>query len=210
MADGPPLNWNPQLPPPPAGAHTDAQYTADEAILRHGIINQYHDILQQLGYTDDKGNFIPGSVEVEGNRRRNELGYLMNQADLGVTRQQQQRGTLFSGRRGDELAQAQHGLITSRAQLEEDLPRQLAALYSHAGGVIGDYTDQNAGLLAAAAARYVPPAVPPPPDPVDAPAPAPIAPPPLRTAIPNTPEPRTAFPTKRTATKQSLYSQLGY
>jgi len=160
MADGnpPPQDWNPQLPPPPQGAYTDAQYAADEASLRQDIVSRYHDILQQLGYTDEHGNFIPGLVEVEANRRRGELGYNMGQAQLGVTRAQQQRGTLFSGRRAEEQAQAEHPYITSLAQLEEDVPRQLAGLYSHAGGLISEYATRNAGLLASAAARYVPPA----------------------------------------------------
>jgi hypothetical protein len=177
--------FNPQLPPLPQGEWTDAEYSADEAKLRADTINQYHDILRQLGYTDDAGNYIPGTVDVEANRRRGELGRSMTEAELGVTRNAQREGTLFSGIRADRTGEAQFPYRTDLSQLEEDVPKQLAGLYEQAGGLINDYTLGRNQLLAGAAQRYTPPAIA---DPVAAPVVAPVtAPgtaPALRTAIP--------------------------
>jgi hypothetical protein len=151
--------YNPQLPPVPQGVWTDATFAADEAKLRADTIRAYHDDLRQLGYTDDQGNFIPGTVEVEANRRRGELAKAMSEAELGVTRNAQREGTLFSGIRADRTGEAQFPYRTESAQLEEDIPKQLSSLYEHAGGLLNDYTLGRNQLLAGAASRYEPPAI---------------------------------------------------
>jgi len=155
-----PLAYNPQLPAPPAG-YQDAQYAADEGSLRNSFISQYHDLLQQLGYTDDLGNYIPGSVEIAANRTRDEFNRSLGLAAEGVTNQSQREGTLFSGLRGVNTGRAEHPYRTGLAQLEEDLPKQLGSLYEHAGGLFNDYVTGRNSLLAQAAGRYVPPDAPP-------------------------------------------------
>jgi hypothetical protein len=176
--------FNPQLPPVPQGEWSDASYLADEARLRAETISKYHDVLQQLGYTDDQGNYIPGIVDVEANRRRGDLGRSIDQAALGITRNAQREGTLFSGIRADRTGEAEFPYRTELSQLEEDVPRQLSALYEQAGGLLSDYTLGRNQLIGQAAQRYTPPAIAAPAiEPVAAP-PATLAPTPLRTAQP--------------------------
>jgi hypothetical protein len=152
----PPLPKNPQLPGNPLGVYTDAQFAADDAALRASTQRDYGDVLQQLGYTDENGNYIPGLVEIGADRQRTDLNRSLGLAAEGVTRQAQRQGTLFSGRRGEETGRAEHPYRTGLAQLEEDLPRQLGTLYEHATNILSNYTTGRNQLLAAAAGRYVP------------------------------------------------------
>jgi len=146
-----PLGRDPTLPLAAGGQ--DSQYTAAEAQLRADINRRYADILQNLGYSDEQGNFMPGEVEAQANRQRSELGRNKGIAFEDVTKQSQQEGTLFSGRRAEQTARAQHPFVQALSDLDVDVPKQLNRLYEDAGRTLQDYTIQNNLLLADAAAR---------------------------------------------------------
>ena len=147
------LQRNPQLPQHPLGAYTDSMYEAQVAQLRADIMQQYNDILQQLGYTDESGNFVPGTVEIDANRQRQELNRNTQLADEQVTQQHQREGTLFSGLRGTNTARAEFPFQNALAELGVQVPRQLTDLYSHATGLINQFNTQHNLLLAEAAQR---------------------------------------------------------
>lgn len=147
------LGRNPMLPVHPVTAAMDSQYSADEAVLRANISKQYADILQQLGYTDEQGNFIPGSVATNAARQQTDLQRSSDIAGEGVTQDSQRAGTLFSGYRGTQQARAQYPFQQSMLDLGINVPLTLATLHEQAAGLTDQYTLQNNQLLAAAAAR---------------------------------------------------------
>lgn len=144
---------NPMLPQHPVTAALDAQYYAQEAVLRQKIAQQHADLLQQLGYTDAQGNVIPGSVEVNAQRQGGELQRQSGLAAQGVTEAAQRNGTLFSGRREQDTARAEYPYQNQIAQLGIDTPMQLSQLHEQAAGLVDQYTLQNNQLLADAATR---------------------------------------------------------
>lgn len=146
------LGRNPALPSTPA-AGQDSQYVAGEAQLRADINRRYADILQQLGYQNDQGQFIPGEVEAQAARARPEIERNKQFAEEDVTKQSQREGTLFSGLRAENTARAQHPFVQALADLDVDVPKQLNTLYENAGRTLQDYTIQNNLLLADSAAR---------------------------------------------------------
>jgi hypothetical protein len=146
-----PLGRDPTLPLAASGQ--DSQYTAAEAQLRADINRRYADILQNLGYSNAEGQFMPGEVEAQANRQRSELGRNKGIAMEDVTKQSQQEGTLFSGRRAEQTARAQHPFVQALSDLDVDVPKQLNRLYEDAGRTLQDYTIQNNLLLADSAAR---------------------------------------------------------
>lgn len=174
MAD--PVRWNPQLPQAPQDPRigSDPEYQLDIGDLYNNFIRDYHDTLQQLGYTDDQGNVIPGLVDIEAGKQRQAYQYAQDIAERGVTEAAQREGTLFSGRRGDQLAEAIHPYVTARATLEENLPRQLSGLLTHAQGLISGYGSGLSRAAINAIKRYVPPGV----DPGPGPGPTDPGPPP--------------------------------
>jgi hypothetical protein len=149
----PGLGRNPTLPQHPLGAYTDSTYEAAQAELAHQTQQQYNDILKQLGYTDENGNFVMGDVETEAARQHASLGRDEDLARRDVTNQMQQQGTLFSGYRGLQQARMTEPMETGRAQLLLDTPKTLADLYGKAAGVLSDYTIQQNKLIADAATR---------------------------------------------------------
>lgn len=147
------MKRNPQLPQHPLGAYTDAQYEAAVAALRSNVAKQYADVLQKLGYQDEQGNFIQGSVETEANRQKSLLQRSMGLAREDVTHQHQQQGTLFSGIRGTDQARAEFPYADQIGQLGVNTPLTLAQLHEQASGLMSDYTIQDNQLLASAAQR---------------------------------------------------------
>ena len=140
---------------PPAGSHVDAQYLQDDALLRAQIEQQYAPLLQQLGYTDPvSGAYIPGSVVQQANITEEQAQQGMQQADIQNTQTQQQKGTLFSGQRAVQQAQAEAPFLQTIGQTEYETPTTLAGLHSQAVALIGSYNAQNQANLAAAADRY--------------------------------------------------------
>lgn len=147
------LPRNPMLPQHPVSAAYDAQYAADEAVLRANISRSYADILQQLGYSDDQGNFIPGSISTNAARQQTDYQRSSDLAAEGVTQQSQREGTLFSGYRGTETARQQYPFQQQILDLGINVPMQLSSLYEQAAGLTDQYTLQNNQLLAGAAQR---------------------------------------------------------
>lgn len=147
------LQRNPQLPQHPLGAYTDAQYEAAVAALRSNVAKQYADVLQKLGYQDEQGNFIQGSVETDAQRQKSLLNRSLGLAAEDVTHQHQQNGTLFSGLRGTDQARAEFPYTDQLGQLAVNTPLTLSQLYEQASGLMSDYTIQDNQLLADAAAR---------------------------------------------------------
>jgi hypothetical protein len=148
------LQRNPQLPQSPLGAYTDAQYQAQDAILRSNIAKQYSDILQQLGYVDpNSGGFIQGSVEANANKSIADQQRQMQLADEQVTQQHQTLGTLFSGLRGTDQARAEEPMVSSIANTQTQTPLTLQQLYEQAAGLTSDYTNQQNSNIADAASR---------------------------------------------------------
>lgn len=147
------LSANPMLPAHPLGAYTDAQYESQDAILRNTIAKQYADLLQQLGYRDNAGNFIMGSVETGANKQKQELGVQQRLAAQGVTDQAQREGTLFSGMRGTLQARAEDPYVRQQADLAASTPLTIQQLYEHASGLTNDYVLGQNQQLAEAASR---------------------------------------------------------
>src|SRR4030095_5372466 len=101
------MTRNPMLPQMPQTGDIDSQYLAEEAQLRAQVARQYADILQQIGYSDDQGNFIPGSISVQASRQESDLSRQSDLAAESVTQEAQRGGTLFSGKRAVDTAKAQ-------------------------------------------------------------------------------------------------------
>jgi hypothetical protein len=147
------MSQNPMLPVHPTTAALDSQYAAEEAVLRQQVSQQYADILQQLGYNDAQGNFIPGSVTTNAQRQQADLQRSSDIAAEDTTKNAQQQGTLFSGLRGTEQARAQYPFQQQMLNMAIDVPLQLAHLHEQAAGLADQYTLQNNQLLASAATR---------------------------------------------------------
>jgi hypothetical protein len=168
---------------PPPGAPVDSTYLAANAQNRANIAAQYAAALKAMGYTDPTtGAFIPGDLINAANLSEGQQWQGMQQADLANTQAMQQAGTLFSGVRGQQQAEAETPFRQAIAQTELQLPEDLAAQYQTASGLVGAYNTQDMSDLAAAAQRATqsidtsPPATAPAPAPA-APAPAPTPPP---------------------------------
>jgi len=148
------LQRNPMLPQTAMGQYTDSQYEQDIAQAQHDMATQYADILQQLGYVDQNGNFVQGSVESQANRQQADLQRQMQLADEQVTQQHQQLGTLFSGLRGTDQARAEYPMVTGISDLMTQTPLTLQQLYEKAGGLTEAYNlAQNQALINAANRR---------------------------------------------------------
>jgi hypothetical protein len=147
------LTKNPVLSQTPLGAYTDSQYEASHAQLRNNIAKQYADILSQIGYKDDSGQFIPGQIEADAQKQQAELQRGMGIAQEEVTQGAQREGTLFSGLRGTNQARAEHPFVSALSDLATNTPLALNKLYEQAAGLTDEYTLQNNLMLADAAAR---------------------------------------------------------
>lgn len=179
------LGRNLQLVQPPMGAYTDAEFEARLAAARNEMETNYLDILQQLGWVGDNGEFVPGQVEIEGARQRAQLQHDMELARMSVTGDARRTGTVFSGRRVKRQADAEHPFTQALAKLEGDIPLALGNLFQQAAGLKSAFENQLNLLLAEAAARRAqdlrenPPQDDTPPPPAGPPAPPtpPVAPP---------------------------------
>ena len=147
------LSKNPQLAGTPAAISQDDIYAAALANARQQANSEYQNVLRNIGFTDESGNFIPGLFETNAARQRAEFGYQGGEAARKVNEGGVQGGTFFSGRRATNLATAMHPTDTALAQLETDLPQQLAGGYNQAGDILRQFGITQQGLLAELAAR---------------------------------------------------------
>jgi len=141
------------LPQTTLGEVTDAQAEAQFADLQADIARRHADILKQLGYVDDYGNFIMGSVETEAQRQIADRQRDVRLAQEDVTNEMQRAGTLFSGYRGTEQARREHPFVSAIADINTKLPGQLSDLYEQAAGLTDEFTRGRNSILADAAAR---------------------------------------------------------
>jgi len=147
------LTKNPMLPQLPNTGNMDSQYLAQEAQLRAQISRQYADILQQLGYIDEQGNFLPGSISTNAARSQQDLQRQEGLAAEGAMNQATRTGTGHSGRLGVNTERATQPYERQLAQLGVDTPLALGKQYEQAAGLIDQYTLQNNLFLASMAAR---------------------------------------------------------
>lgn len=152
-APGQRLGKNPQLAGTPASIQQDDIYAAAYANARQHANAEYQAVLRNIGFTNESGNFIPGLFETNAARQRAELGFQGGEAARRVNEGGIQGGTFFSGRRANLLGIAAHPTDTALAQLETDLPQQLAGGYDQAGDILRQFGITQQGLLAELAAR---------------------------------------------------------
>ena len=148
-----PLPWNPQLPPHPLGAQTDAQYLADEAALRRQTVGDYQNYLGQLGYTNPEGVVVPGTIEVAASAERMKQEREKTLAEQAVTEQMQRAETLFSGYRGTEQARRTEPMVRALSDLAVNTPMALSEALNKARQTLTDYELGRNALLAEAADR---------------------------------------------------------
>jgi hypothetical protein len=98
---------NPTLVTHPLGAQTDDIYEAAVAQLQFDTQRQYASLLQELGFMDESGSFIPGTLETGATRQRTELQRQRELQLQQVVENAVRGGTVFSGRRAKLQAQAQ-------------------------------------------------------------------------------------------------------
>jgi hypothetical protein len=147
------LPQNMGIDSPPPGAYEDSQYLTDEAALRADISGQYQDELAYLGYTNDQGQYVPGSLLTDAQTNEMQYEQQRQKAILQNTQNAQQQGTLFSGMRAQQQAEAEAPWLGSIAGIEAKLPVDLSSHYEKAAGLVGSYNNQQAALLSSAAAR---------------------------------------------------------
>jgi hypothetical protein len=147
------LSKNPMLSQSPLGAYTDAQYEGDLAVLQNDIAKRYANEIQKLGYTDEQGNVIPGSLEVEANRNMTEYERQKGLAAEGVTQESQRQGTLFSGYRGTQQGRAEFPWSNAMARTQTDLGLGLGGARENIAGLMGEYSARMQQLLGLAAGR---------------------------------------------------------
>ncbi len=146
-------NKNPSLVTHPLGAQTDDVYEAAVAQLQHQTQSQYMNLLQELGFMDEQGNFIPGTLETEAVRQRAELERQRGLSLQDVLENAVQRGTVFSGRRAKLTAQAQQPFDTGIANVGTVLSRELAKRYQGLGELTSQFELGRNMLISEAAQR---------------------------------------------------------
>lgn len=146
------LTRNPQLVATPS-VEMDDIAASQIAQQRFQAQKNYLSVLQDLGYVDDAGNFIPGLIETEAVRQRQELNRQLGLAETGVDEDATRGGTVFSGRRVQNRQRASEPIVNQLAQLETDVPRLISQRYQEAQDVLRDFELQQNIILADLAAR---------------------------------------------------------
>ena len=136
------------------GGFTDSEYLSSDAALRAQVGQQYAQILQQLGYQDpNSGNVIPGTAAQDANIQLAQQQQAAQQALMQVVQNAQNNGTIFSGIRGTQTAQALAPFQQNMAQIGLNSQRTMQDLYNQAQNLVTNYNTQNQQNLSAAAAR---------------------------------------------------------
>jgi len=144
---------NPTLITHPLGAQTDDLYESAVAQLQFDTQSRYASLLQELGFIDDSGQFMPGTLETDASRQRGELE---RQRELGlqdVIENAVRGGTVFSGRRAKLQSQTQQPFDSAIAELTTRLSRELANRFQGVGGLTQQFELGRNQLLAEAAER---------------------------------------------------------
>jgi hypothetical protein len=144
---------NPTLITHPLGAQTDDIYEAAVAQLQFDTQSRYAQLLQELGFMDDSGQFMPGTLETDAARQRNELDRQRSLGIQDVTENAVRGGTVFSGRRAQLQAQTQQPFDSAIAELQTRLSRELANRFQGIGGLTQQFELGRNSLIADAAER---------------------------------------------------------
>jgi hypothetical protein len=144
---------NPQLPQTPMGAYTDSIFEALDAQLKAQYQRKFNDLQQQLGYIDDKGNIIQGTIESDANRQRADLWRNKWLAATDAINSAQQAGNYFSGYYAIDRARKEQPFVQAMADLDVSVPKQLNQVIEQMGQSYEDYNLQRNQGLADAAAR---------------------------------------------------------
>jgi hypothetical protein len=115
--------------------------------------SRYAQLLQELGFVDEQGRFIPGLLETEALRRRAELSRGRELALQDVIEGAVRGGTVFSGRRAKLTAQAQEPYDAAIAQIGTVLGRELSARYGQLSDLTRQFELTRNMLIAEAAER---------------------------------------------------------
>jgi len=149
----PKLKRNPQLVSTPSTVQMDDIYAAQLAQARASTTQQYLGALRDIGFTDEHGQFMPGLIETEAARRRATLMHNEQMAVQGVNDSAVRGGAFFSGRRAENLANAQDPYERDLSSLATDVPRQITDRYNDVGNLLSGYALTQDKLLAELAAR---------------------------------------------------------
>jgi len=146
-------NKNPQLVTHPLGAQTDDIYESSIAQLQFDTQAKYMSLLQDLGFMDDKGQFMPGLLETEAVRRRSDIGFERDLALQQVVENAVRGNTVFSGRRAQNQAQTQRPYDAALSNLETTLGRELGGRYQQLGDLTRGFELNRNSMISEAAER---------------------------------------------------------
>lgn len=146
-------NTNPNLIKHPLGAQTDDIYEAAVAQLAFDTQRQHAQLLQELGFVDAEGNFMPGTLETEAVRQRSELERQRQLTLEEVIGNAVRGGTVFSGRRAKLQSDAQQPFDAAISELTTRLSRELASRFQGISGLNQQFEIGRNMLLAEAAER---------------------------------------------------------
>lgn len=132
------LQRNPQLAGPNPDK-SDSIYEAQLAKLRHEFGGEYANILRDLGFMGENGQFSPGLIETEAARRQADLQTGMGNAERGVDEAAVRGGTFFSGRRAFNRAQATDPYTRDLSRLTTDTASALSQRLNDFLQLMGGY-----------------------------------------------------------------------
>lgn len=144
---------NPQLITHPLGAQTDDIYEAAVSQLQFDTQSQYARLLQEIGFMGPGGEFMPGTLETDAIRQRAEVERQRELALQDVIEAAVRGGTVFSGRRAKNTAQAQQPFDAAIGELTTRLSRELAGRYQSLAGLTQQFEIGRNMLIAEAAER---------------------------------------------------------
>ncbi len=147
------LTKNPQLPVPPPGSYMDSIFLSERANLIQSIQSRYNQVLEQLGYANDAGQYVQGYAEIDADRQRQDLRRQEMDTIRGVTGNAQREGRIFAGSRVTDEQSALAPIRGAMGGVETGLARQLSDLYAQATGLLNDFNAQQNSLISSAIQR---------------------------------------------------------
>jgi len=120
----------------------DPSLQLDLGDINTDIGNRYADLVRQLGYAGAGGQHVAGSIELGLQRDLADQARQRLAAIQGVTDEEQQRGTLWSGVRGLHQGMAESPILTRMAELQGTAASTLGDLYGQVTGLGNEYTNR--------------------------------------------------------------------
>jgi hypothetical protein len=149
----PKLKRNPTLVSTPSTVQADDIYAAKLAQAQFKTSTDYLAALRDLGFTNDKGQYIPGLLQTEAMRREYDLRDQERLATDQVNEGAVKGGAFFSGRRAENLANTQDPYNTKIARNFNDLQTDRIDRYSDITNLLSGYSLTMDELLAELAGR---------------------------------------------------------